>query len=126
MKYTKYPFNFPTDAAAVQATLDTVLPLVADFKDVRRSSTFDKFQIKLSYVLDRIDHMEAQTEEEDQKRAEQLDFTLSLIQKLEDQAEAASKSEVGAEVQSASSKAFVDGAHEVPRSSGRNTPFPTT
>lgn len=82
IRYPTYPFSVQEDIDAVGKKLSDLAPLVDDFSGEASSSAFSKLQSRLSHVLNRIDHIEADGPEA-KKRSELLAKTLSLLDLLE-------------------------------------------
>lgn len=89
--YPKYPFSAQEDIDAVEAKLGTLEPLINDFTDKQSSTAFSKLQSRLSHVLNRIDHIDADGTSA-KERSELLAKTLSLFDLLESKAKASGKS----------------------------------
>lgn len=82
IRYPNYPFTVQEDIEAVEKKLTDLAPLVNEFSGEPASSAYSKFQTRLSHVLNRIDHIEADGPEA-KKRSELLARTLSLLDSLE-------------------------------------------
>lgn len=80
--YPKYPFTAQEDVLAVENKLVDLEPLVNDFTDKSSSTLYSKLESRLSHVLNRIDHIDANGPE-GQKRSELLAKTLSLLDLLQ-------------------------------------------
>lgn len=83
--YPRYPFTAQEDVLAVENKLADLEPLVNDFCDKSGTTLYSKLQSRLSHVLNRIDHIDANGPE-GQKRSELLAKTLSLLDLLQDKA----------------------------------------
>lgn len=85
IKFPEYPFSFAEDAAVVDRKIKEIIPLIGKFSGDEKCGEFLKLQTKLSHILNRLDHMDAEGDPEKLKaRSEWVAMAFSLFKRLED------------------------------------------
>ncbi|KAG5868007.1 hypothetical protein JTB14_024058 [Gonioctena quinquepunctata] len=79
-----YPFTMEEDVGAVKGKLVGLAPLVSDFQDSSSSGIFVKIQSTLAHVLNRIGHMDEESEDRPELLAKTLTLSDELIRRAED------------------------------------------
>ncbi|KAK5647847.1 hypothetical protein RI129_002739 [Pyrocoelia pectoralis] len=83
IRYPVYPFSFQQDSDAISTKLDTVTRFMSQLSAAPTSNEEQKLRTKLSQLLNRIDFMNATTEDESHVRSQLLANTLGLLNQLQ-------------------------------------------
>ncbi|KAK5650235.1 hypothetical protein RI129_001264 [Pyrocoelia pectoralis] len=83
IRYPVYPFSFQEDSDGISSKLDTVRRFMSQLSAVPTSNEAEKLRTKLSHMLNRIDFMNATTEDESHVISQLLASTLSLLNQLQ-------------------------------------------